>query len=153
MGPCSVSQIPAHVLLKTVQSGNCTHTRKGVFRIPVFWSFRMLRCYQYVYFSISTPWSCFLSFFLFNSYIPRHRRSTSSFKHFPTWLPVSGCSKQCLPKDLCVNTIIIQQWMSEKTIVFNEEFGGQMKYLKILETITHLTKDLTFYTPTSALFF
>lgn len=130
MGPCSVPQILAHVLLKTAHSGNCTHTRKGVFCIPVFWSFCMLCCYWYVYFSISTSWSCFLSFFLFIGYIPCHRRYTSSFKHFPTWLPVSGCSKQCLLKDLCVNTIIIQQWISGKTIVFNEGIWGSNEILK-----------------------
>lgn len=68
--------------------------------------------------------------FLFNSYIPRHRRYASSFKHFPTWLPVSGCSKQCLLKDLCVDTIIIQQRISGKTIVFNEGIWGSNEILK-----------------------
>lgn len=71
-----------------------------------------------------------LPIILFNSYTPRHRRYTSSFKHFPTWLPVSGCSKQCLLKDLCVNTIIIQQWISGKTIVFNEGIWGSNEILK-----------------------
>ena len=47
-------------------------------------------------------------------------------KHFPTWFPVSCCSKQCLLKDICINIIIIPQWICVKIIVLIEGSWGQM---------------------------
>lgn len=128
VGPCSMPQILAHVLLKTAVRKLHTYKERCFLYpcIPIFlYAVLLLVCLLFYFNPVIV-----LPIILFNSYIPRHRRYASSFKHFPTWLPVSGCSKQCLLKDLCVDTIIIQQRISGKTIVFNEGIWGSNEILK-----------------------
>lgn len=105
-----------------------THIQVKVFPVflysdlSVFWAITRTSAFPFQLHDYVSYYPIFLIVTYYSTVGIRHHL----IKDFPTWFPVSCCSKQCPLKDICINIIIITQWISVKTIVFNEGIWDQM---------------------------